>query len=188
MDSTSRKKSGAEGPLLPQAAVVEKIHGALGRGYRRLLVLGPVGSRRLGLVRQALAAWKYNVIVFDLSSVHSRWGLDAMARRAAMGANFADAVWKLERQALRRRLAVVFHNFYGCRDSSDESRVVDAVWMAARGLSGSAIMILTARDSNFVARCFEQFPDDRTFVYPINLEGGTLGRAPGGHIVKTSNR
>lgn len=169
-----------ERPLRPQGAVAWDIQGAIGRGYRRLLVLGPAGSRRLASSSQALKALGYKVVVFALGSVRSQWDLNAAVRRAKCGASFVDGMGRLERRARRRRVAIVFHDLDGCSGSAGEDCVVDAIWMQARHHCGEYVVVFTARNVEFVSRIFGRFELCRSFVKQISFtRGGRLGAVPG---------
>lgn len=174
--------------LRPQGAVAGDIQGVIGRGCRRLLVLGPAGSRRLASSRQALRALGYKVVVLALGSVRSRSDLDAAVRRAKLGSCFGNGMWKLERQALGRRLAIVFHDLDGCSGSADEDYVVDAIWMQAVEHCGDYLVVFTARDGDFVERCFKRFGPCRAFVYPIRFSSGGQGCAPQDHVAQRRRR
>jgi hypothetical protein len=165
----------AQKALRPQQYVVKEIQDAITSGCRRFFVLGLARSRRLAAVRVALGALGFKLAVIDLGFVRSRRDLDLACRRAALGAEFFAAMIKLERQAKRQRLAVVFHNFDGCFGSPGEDSVVDLVWMEAKNGCRGCKVIFTARNPDFVARCFRQFENCLGFVqlitYPCTYEG-----------------
>ena len=81
--------------LRPHETVAKQIQGAVARCCRRLLVLGPARSRRLASVRQALAALGFEPAIIDMGSVQTRRDLDAACKRAALGADFFDAMVRL---------------------------------------------------------------------------------------------
>lgn len=175
----------SERPLVPQKTVVEEIQRVVRHGYRRLMVLGPPGSKRLGAVNRALGPAGIILAVIDLAAVRTRADLDLAVKRATRGADFYGGMRRLIRQAQHRRLAIVFHNFDGCSGSDGEEFVRYRVWFEARNHCGSAIFVFTATDPAFVARCFGQFPNCRTFVYPVDLqERATVG----GHTIAATER
>ena len=159
-------------PLKPHEAVVKEIQGAVARCSTRLLVLGPEGSRRLAAVRRALRPLRIRSVVIDLGSVQSRRDLDAACRRTGQGEDFWDAMIKLETEAKRQRLAIVFHNLDGCAGALDEDTVVDLVWMEAKNHCRGCVVIFTARDPDFVARCFDRYTTCRSFIHQVSLFGG----------------
>jgi hypothetical protein len=170
----------ADRPPRSQGAVVRDIQGAIRRGYRRLLVLGPAGSRRLASSCQALKALGHKVVVLPLGSVRSQVGLDAAVRSAKLGAGFVNGMGQLERKARRRRLAIVFHDLDGCSGSAGEDCVIDAIWMQARHHCGDYLVVFTVRNADFVGRIFNRFEPCRSFVKQILFtRGGRLGDTPG---------
>jgi hypothetical protein len=161
--------------LPPQQYVVAEIQNAVGGACRRMFVLGPPGSRRLAAVREAFTPLQIKPVVIDLGPVRLRRDLDAACRRAALGEVFFDAMIKLERQATRRGLAVVFHNFDGCFGSPGEDSVIDLVWMEAKNRCRGCKVIFTARNPAFVERCFKQFQNCRgvvrEIIFPVSGQG-----------------
>lgn len=83
---------------------------------------------------------------------------------------------RLERQAKRRRVAIIFHNFDGCSGAPGEDTVVDQVWIEAKDHCRGCLVIFTARDPDFVVRCFERFKDCRGFVHQIVIPGAKARR------------
>jgi len=164
----------AEAPLLPQEAVVREIQGAIGRGYRRLLVLGPPRSRRLACVRKALGA-NFKLAIIDLGSVRSRSDLDSAVRRAAKGADFYGGMRRLQRQGQRRRIAIIFHNFDGCFGSPAEDHVVYRIWSEVSYHCESPWVAFTARNPAFVVRLVGSFGSFRAYVRKITFSGDRPG-------------
>lgn len=165
----------AEAPLLPQEAVVREIQGAIGRGYRRLLILGPRRSRRLACVRNALGE-DLKLVIIDLEFVRSRPDLDSATRRSAKGTDFYGAMRRLQREGQRRRVAVIFHNFDGCFGSPGEDEVVYRIWSEVSYHCESPWVVFTARSPAFVGRLVGNFNSFRAYVRRItfssNLPGG----------------
>jgi hypothetical protein len=174
------KETDAVTSLLPQAAVIEEINDALSHGYRRLFVVGPPHSRRLACLRQSLGSKGYKLVIIDLASVQSRFGLDAAVRRATLGKDFVDCMLRLERQSRRCRLAVVFHNIDESRDLSGEAYALDAVWMAAKCNYQLRLVVFTARNLDFPIRCFGRYKNDRAFVRLISFLRAEPGCASAG--------
>jgi hypothetical protein len=151
---------------------IEEIQGAIERCTRRLFVLGPPRSRRLDCIRQALRPLGITPVIIDLARVRSRRDLDAACRRAGQGEDFWDAMIKLEAEAKRQRLAIVFHNLDGCTGALDEDTVVDLVWMDTKNHCRGCLVIFTARDPDFVARCFDRYTTCRSFIHQVSLFSG----------------
>ncbi len=159
--------------LRPQQYLVAEIQDALAGAGRRLFVTTPPRLRRLAAVRQALKSLHIKPIVINLGAVRSRRGLDAACKRAHQGVDFVDAMLKLQRQAKQRRLAVVFHNFDACFGSPGEDSVIDLVWMEAKNHCTGCKVIFTARNPDFVARCFDRYPNCRALVWQITVAGAS---------------
>jgi hypothetical protein len=111
-------------------------------------------------------------VVIDLARVRSRRDLDAACKRAGQGEDFWDAMITLERQSKRQRLAIIFHNLDGCAGAPGKDSVVDLVWMEAKNRCRGCLVIFTARDADFVARCFDQYTTCRSFIHQVSLFGG----------------
>ena len=172
MHSTSAKEPGARRPLSPQATAVKEIQRAIAHGYRRILVIGPKGSRRLASVRAALEPLDLKLEVIDLEGVRTSDQLDKAARSAGLGRDFQGAMARLERRARSHRVAFAFHNFGACSGIRDDDRVVYAVWLGAKYHCQSSIMVFTTSNQEFLSRCFERFRECRTFIYRVELVGG----------------
>ena len=166
--------------LLPLGKVVEEIRRLIRHGYRRMLVLGPSRSRRLDAVRRALLPLGYRLAVIDLTPVRSRRDLDLAVARATQGRDFYGGIRRLLREAQRRRIAIVFHNLDGCSGTACEDYVVYRVWMEARNHCGSTHVVITARDPDFVVRCFERYEHCRGLVVPIQMAGKDEVSIPAG--------
>jgi hypothetical protein len=179
MITKSGKGCEAGGPLSPQAAAVEEIQRAIARGYRRVVVLGPKGSKRLASVRAALKPLNIKLDVIDLEGVRTMHDLDGAARRAGLGRDFQDATAHLERRARRHRVAFAFHNFGECSGLRDDDRVVFAVWLGAKYHCRSSVMVFTTTNPEFMSQCFERFKECRTFVYRVELPGKCGSHASG---------
>jgi hypothetical protein len=164
----------AESPLLPQEAVIREIQRAIGRGYRRLLVLGPPRSRRLACVRKALVA-DFKLVIIDLGSVRSRLDLDSAMRRSAKGADFYGAMRRLQRQGQRRRVAIILHNFDGCFGSPGEDEVVYRIWSEVIYHCESPWVVFTTRSPAFVARLIGTFKSFRAYVRRITFSSDISG-------------
>jgi len=180
MHSISRKEPRARRPLSPQAVAVKNIRRAIAHAYRRILVLGPKGSRRLASVRTALAPLDVQLAVIDLKGVGSIDELDRAAKRAGLGCDFQGAMAQLEKRARRHRVAFAFHNFGECSSLRVDDRVVYAVWLGAKYHCQSSIMVFTTSNEEFLARCFERFRECRTFVYRVELIDADQGSVKGG--------
>jgi hypothetical protein len=150
---------------------IEEIQGTIERCTRRLLVLGPPRSRRLACIRKALMPLGIKPVVIDLRRVRSRQDLDSACKRAGRELGFWDAMIGLEREAKWQRLAIVFHNLDACAGTPGEGPVVDMVWMEAKNRLRGCVAIFTARDANFVARCFGRYTTCRSFIHQISLFG-----------------
>lgn len=179
MDETGKVAGGSL--LLAQKTVVAEIQRSIRQGYHRLLVLGPPHSRRLEAVRSAFATFRTEAIVIELLGVRTRYELDVAFQRATGANDFYGGMRKLMRLAQRRRIAVVFHNLDGCSGLPCEEYVVYRVWMEARHHCGATHVVFTARDPEFVARCFERYERGRNLVYPINLASDSPWDFPGEH-------
>jgi hypothetical protein len=177
MHTTSAKEPGAGRALSRQANAVKEIQRAIAHGYRRILVIGPKGSRRLASVRAALAPLEIKLGVIDLEGVGSTHDLDRAARKAGLGRDFQGATAQLERRARGHRVAFAFHNFGECSCLRDDDRVVFAVWLGAKYHCQSSIMVFTTTNPEFMSRCFERFKECRTFVYRVELAGRSRSRA-----------
>jgi hypothetical protein len=163
--------------LLPQATVVGEIQSAVRNGYGRLLVLGPPGSRRLASTKRALRAMGFKVVVVDLGNVRSRRGLDVAVRRATRGRDFYGGMRLLQRQAMRRRLAVVFRDFDGCLGLPCEDSVTYRIVMEVRHHCPTPLVVFTARSADFVARCCDRYNSFREYVRIVPCSSDT---PPGG--------
>ena len=169
--------SAGRAQLLPQATVVEEIQSAVCNGYGRLLVLGPPGSRRLASTQSALRAMGFKVVVVDLGNVRSRRGLDVAIRRATRGKDFYGGMRLLQREAMRRRLAVVFRDFDGCLGLPCEDFVTYRILMEVRHHCPTPLVVFTARSTDFVARCCDRYNSFREYVRIVPFSGDT---PPGG--------
>lgn len=161
----------------PQGTAIDEIQGAVKNGYRSLLVLGPPGSRRLSCARRALADGGFKVVVMNLGSVGTRDDLDAAVRRITGRKDFYCGMRSLQRQGMRRRLALICHNFDGCARSPFEDRVVYRLWFELRNHCRSPIVVFTATDPDFVGRCVASYESFRSYVRLVSLEPGVW--APG---------
>lgn len=159
-------------PGLPtkREGVVEEIQGAVRNGCRSLLVQGLPGSRRLSCARRALAAGRFKVVVMDLGSVRSRGDLDVAFRRVTGRKDFYSGMRCFQRQGMRRRLALIFHNFDGCARSPFEDRIVYRLWFELRNHCRSPIVVFTTTNPDFVARCVESYESFRSYVRLVSFE------------------
>ena len=166
------ESSGNASPITvrPQAVIVAEIKGVLGRGYRRFMITGPSGSRRLACAKRALLESGYQVVIVDLAGVRSRSDLDRAVQRTTGGKDFFDGMWRIEKKAMKRPSAIVFHNFDDCLGSSGMDHIVYRVWIEARNHCLSSLVFFTVRRPEFCAHCFKLFEPCRTFLYPIKLE------------------
>lgn len=188
MITKSGKECEVARPLSPQATAVREIQRAIAHGYRRVVVLGPKGSKRLVSVRAALKPLNIKLDVIDLEGVRTMHDLDSAARRAGLGRDFQGATAHLERRARRHRFAFVFHNFGECRGLRDDDRVVYAVWLGAKYHCQSSIMVFTTTNPEFLARCLERFKECRTFVYRVELAGRNRESLPGKAVAEGDSR
>lgn len=168
MDETG--ENAAPIALRPQAMVVTEIKGVLGRGYRRLMITGPSGSRRLACAKRALFELGYQVVILSLAGVKSRIDLDRAVQRATGGKDFFDGMWRIEKRATKRKLAIVFHDFDDCFGSTGVDQIAYRVWVEARNHCRSSVVIFTLKRPESVSLCFCLFEPCRTFVYPINFK------------------
>ncbi len=170
----------ANAPLLSQGAVAGHIREAIGRGRRRILVLGPARSRRLAAVRQALGAPGYRLVVVDLASVRSRKDLDRAVLRATRSRDFYAGMGKLEWLAQRRPMAVVFHNLDACSGRPCESAIVYRIWSQLSNHTRTPLAVFTVRDVEFADRCNKSFPSfaehvRRVTFFPNHAAGAAIG-------------
>jgi hypothetical protein len=110
-------------------------------------------------------------VVIDLDKAQSRRDLDKACRRAGQGKDFVDAMLRLERQAKRRRLAIVYHIFDACFGSSGEDEVINLLWIGGENHCRCCKVIFTDRNPAFVARCFRNFQNCLGFVHKIVFPG-----------------
>ena len=57
---------------------------------------------------------------------------------------------------------------------------MDLVWIEAKNHCGTSLMVFTATDPDFVARCFDRYPNCRAFVCQITVPDSHRSCAPGG--------
>jgi hypothetical protein len=156
-------------PFPPTETVVEAIQGAVNSSSRRLLVLGPPGSRRLDSVRRALTPLGFKVVVLDIRSVRSRKGLDRALRRLTGERDFYRGMRRLEHRALRRLTVLIVHGIDGCAGSPAEDHVFYRIWSEVCHHCRSPIVVFTAKDSEFVARYVALYKSFRSYVRIIRM-------------------